>query len=160
MSKAISNTSSLITLSKMGRLKILRDIYDEVIIPDAVLKEIKAKSDFVSQDVVNNLDWLKVIETPDIDCNKFPSILHSGEIATIMLAQTLSIDIVIIDDKPAKKTAKLFGLPVTGTLGVFLEAKRQNVIEEIAPLIALMRELNIYLSDAVVEMALRQAGES
>ena len=131
MSKAISNTSPLITLSKMGHLKILRDIYDEVIIPDAVLKEIKAKNDFVSQDVINNLDWLKVVDTPEIDIKNFPSILHAGEIATIILAKTLNIDIVIIDDKPAKKTAKLLGLPVTGTLGVFLEAKRQILLKKL-----------------------------
>ncbi|MBQ7199285.1 MAG: DUF3368 domain-containing protein [Selenomonadaceae bacterium] len=160
MSKAITNTSPLITLSKMGRLKILRDVYDEVIIPKAVLEEIKAKNDFVAKDVVNNLDWLKVIDCPEVDRKKFRSILHAGEIEAIVLAQSIgSRYFLIIDDQAAKRAAKLLNLPVTGTLGVLLEAKRQGILEEIAPLVELMREIGVYLSDEVIKMALSTAGE-
>jgi predicted nucleic acid-binding protein len=51
------------------------------------------------------------------------------------------------------------GLTLTGTLGVLLKAKEQKLITEIKPLIAQLRQAGIWLSDSVVEEALKLAGE-
>jgi predicted nucleic acid-binding protein len=41
--RAVCNTSPLVLLAKIHRLDLLHQLYDEVIIPSAVLKELGAK---------------------------------------------------------------------------------------------------------------------
>lgn len=40
MRRSVVNSTPLIALAKCGQLEILRNMYDEVIIPDAVFKKI------------------------------------------------------------------------------------------------------------------------
>lgn len=75
------------------------------------------------------------------------------------MAQEQEADLVILDDNAAKKTARYLGLPVTGTLGVLVKAKRMGIIEEVRPLLAEMRKNGFYLSSTVERMVLEQAGE-
>jgi hypothetical protein len=42
MLKVVSNTTPIISLLKISRLDILKDLYSEVYIPDAVYSEIEA----------------------------------------------------------------------------------------------------------------------
>ncbi len=85
--------------------------------------------------------------------------LHDGEVEVMILAQERKADLVILDDNAAKKTAKYLGLSVTGTLGVLVKAKRQGIIKEVRPLLAEMRQKGFYVSNAVEQMVLEQAGE-
>ncbi len=78
----------------------------------------------------------------------------------MILAQELKADLLILDDNAAKKTAKFLGLNVTGTLGVLLKAKRENLIEAIFPLLKLMTDNGFYLSAEVMQMALIVAEEN
>lgn len=68
--------------------------------------------------------------------------LHDGEVEVMILAQEQKADLVILDDNAAKKTAKYLGLPVTGTLGVLIKAKRMGIIESVKPLITELRKMD------------------
>ena len=85
--------------------------------------------------------------------------LHDGEVEVMILAQEQKADLVILDDNAAKKTAKYLGLPVTGTLGVLIKAKRMGIIESVKPLITELRKYGFYVSGTVERMVLEQAGE-
>jgi predicted nucleic acid-binding protein len=85
--------------------------------------------------------------------------LHEGEVEVMILAQEINADVVVIDDANAKKYAKYLGLPVTGTLGVLIKAKRAGYLKEIKPLLQQLVENNIYISDKIIDLCLKQAGE-
>lgn len=85
--------------------------------------------------------------------------LYDGEVEVMILAQERKADLVILDDNAAKKTAKYLGLSVTGTVGVLAKAKRQGIIKEVRPLLSEMRQNGFYVSNAVEQMVLEQAGE-
>jgi predicted nucleic acid-binding protein len=72
----------------------------------------------------------------------------------------LDAQLIIIDERLARRHAKRLGLTLTGTLGVLLKAKERGVIPVIAPLIDQLRQGGIRLSQAVVTEALELAGES
>jgi len=73
--------------------------------------------------------------------------LHDCEGEVMILAQKpKQADLIIIDDNAAKKTAKYLGLTVTGTIGVFIRAKRAGVIEKVSPLITGMKQAGFYIS--------------
>ena len=93
--KVVSNTSPLIYLSKIGRLRILHDLFGAISIPDAVANEILSGKDlsdgFASAMDVKDaigIGWIKV-EEPDKDehdlaeaYSRDPGI-HPGEAAVL-----------------------------------------------------------------------------
>lgn len=46
--KVVANTTPLISLASIGKLELLKDIFGEIIIADAVYNEIKAKQGYVT----------------------------------------------------------------------------------------------------------------
>lgn len=85
--------------------------------------------------------------------------LHDGEVEVMILSKEINADVVIIDDANAKKHAKYLRLPVTGTLGVLIRAKQEGYIEELKPILYQMIENGIYISQKLVDICLKQAGE-
>jgi len=85
--------------------------------------------------------------------------LHDGEVEVMILGKELDADLVIIDDKNAKKHAKFLGFNVTGTLGVLIAAKERGLVAEMKPLISELILSNIYLDDKIIEFCLRKVGE-
>ena len=85
--------------------------------------------------------------------------LDRGEAEVIALAQELHADLVVIDERLARRHAKRVGLTLTGTLGILLKAKERKLLPKVAPVVEELRQGGIWLSDAVVTEALRLAGE-
>ncbi len=86
--------------------------------------------------------------------------LHGGEAEAIALAQELNADLVIIDERLGRAHAKRLGLQLTGVVGVLLRAKKSGLITAIGPLLRQLVEGGIWLSDGLVQEALRLADES
>lgn len=89
----------------------------------------------------------------------FKTQLHDGEVEVMILAKEKNADIVIIDDANAKKHTKYLNLPVTGTLGVLIKAKRLGYINELKPIIQEMIDKNIYISENLMKICLKQVNE-
>lgn len=65
----------------------------------------------------------------------------------------------VLDDRQARRCAESLGVPVTGTLGIVLRAKRRGLIPAARPLVERLLEQRLYLSDELVEAALAEIGE-
>lgn len=161
MHRVIVNSTPLIILCSIGKLTILKQLYTEINIPQAVFREVTEKPDSACQILKESLDWIHIEKIQsEVDKKMYKAKLHDGEVEVMILAQQeIKADLVIIDDNAAKKTAKYLGLPVTGTMGVLLKAKREGYITEIASIIEEMRRKGFYISDNLVNMVLEQAGE-
>lgn len=162
MRRVIVNSTPLIALCNVGRLEILRTLYTEITIPEAVFAEVTKKEDSACQIVKKSLDWIRVerILNPS-DKKMYQAKLHDGEVEVMILAQEgVRADLVILDDNAAKKTAKYLGLTVTGTLGILLKAKKAGIIPTIAPVLEEIKKNGFYISGTVERMVLSEAGES
>lgn len=137
MRKVIVNTTPLIALCHVGQLELLKKIYGEIMIPQAVYRELSKKKESICKKQVDNaLDWIHVEKIENqMAKSMFKTQLHDGEVEVMILAKEKNADIVIIDDANAKKHAKYLKLSVTGTLGVLIKAKRQGHISELKPVI-------------------------
>ena len=89
----------------------------------------------------------------------FKTQLYDGEVEVIILAKEKNADTVIIDDANAKKHAKYLKLPVVGTLGVLIKAKRKGHISELKPIIQGMIDKNIYICENLMKFCLEQVNE-
>jgi predicted nucleic acid-binding protein len=154
------NTTPLIALLLLGRLDLLRDLYGKVIIPPAVRGEFLAgPPQIVRARALRQSPWIQTVNLRAPHNANLLADLDRGEAEAITLAQEQAADLIIIDEKLGRKYARRLGLTLTGTLGVLLRAKRQGLIESIKPQIETLRDSGFYLADALVEEALRLAGE-
>jgi len=162
MRRVVVNSTPLIVLCNIDRLFILKELYGEIIMPQAVLDEIMVKEDSACNQILSAGDWIKVQSiSREADKRMYQAKLHAGEVETMILAQEEPrADLVIIDDNSAKKTAMYLGLKVTGTLGVLLKAKKQGIIFEVKPIIEDMISNGFYIREDIKKLVLLQARES
>jgi predicted nucleic acid-binding protein len=66
---------------------------------------------------------------------------------------------IILDDHRARAVGRRLGLQVSGTIGILLKAKQENVIPAIRPLVAALEASGFYLSESLKEEVLQLAGE-
>lgn len=66
---------------------------------------------------------------------------------------------VVIDDLAARRCAEALGIPLRGTLGLVLSAKRAGRITSARLVLEHLRDVGMYLSDNVLDRVLRQVGE-
>jgi len=161
MRKVVVNSTPLIALSHVNQLDILKKLYGEVSIPEAVYREISAKEGSVCKTEVDRFrSWIHVEKIQnEMAKSMYKTQLHEGEVEVMILAKEAKADLVIIDDQNAKKHAKYLGLSVTGTLGVLIKAKQSGLIAELKPILMDMVQKNIYVKSSLIEMCLRQVGE-
>lgn len=69
-----------------------------------------------------------------------------------------SLDWIYVEEIE-NQMAKYLNLPVTGTLGVLIKAKRQGYINELKPIIQEMIDKNIYISEKLMRLCLEQVNE-
>jgi predicted nucleic acid-binding protein len=76
----VTNSTPVIALSSIYRLELLKNLYGEVIIPQAVHDEVMAKKDSVSQlALVQADDWIITKTVIDSEAKKFFKVqLHEG----------------------------------------------------------------------------------
>lgn len=158
---AVANTTPIIALAMIGKLDVLQQLYSEVVIPTAVQLEILAGG--ISNIGVAELQkcpWIQATALQDPGRADLLADLDRGEAEAIALALELKADLLIIDERLARRHARRLGLKLTGTLGVLLEAKRQGFVPAVKPLVDRLLQGGIRLSDSLVAQVLVLAGEN
>ena len=159
----ISNNSPLVALSTLDLLSLLRELYTEVLIPEEVQNEFLAVERMARQQALKKAPWITTVtrKTP-LDTSAYPRGIHRGEAAVFDLAKEHGPRLLILDDKDARGYAKRIGLPVTGTIGILLEAKRSGFVNAIKPLLDVLLENGVHfvhLGASLVNEALQEVGE-
>jgi len=156
----VVNTTPIIALALIGQLDLLRQLYGEVVIPPAVQAEILAGGPSgVGVAELKTAAWIRPAPLLDPGRADLLSDLDRGEAEAIVLAQDLNAELLIMDERLARRHAQRLGLTLTGVLGVLLKAKQQGLVPLVKPLIEQLRQGGIWLSDALVDEALKLAGE-
>ncbi len=130
--KTVINASPLIFLSKIGKIDLLKELFDEILIPSDVFyetvtigKEKRLEDAFVIENFINQGN----IKVKDVDIRSLDKLpLGKGEKAVIALARIEGIENVLIDESKARTIAKMFKLKPRGTLWVLALANSKNLI--------------------------------
>jgi hypothetical protein len=158
----VSNTSPLTNLAAIGVFDLLRQLFGEIHIPDAVWNELNADGKiWPGRDEVAQASWVtchKVQNQTLVTALRYD--LDHGEAECIALALALEADLVLLDEREGRHTAQRHGLKAVGIVGLLLEGKTRGYIGEIRPLLDDLRQIaGFYLSDTLYRYALHLAGE-
>ena len=150
----VVNASPLIVLAKIGMLDLLGQLADEVVVPRAVVQEILAGPEDDPARVFLSSAPLPVVDEP-----AHPIILGwdlgKGETAVLSYAFMHAEWKVVIDDGAARRCARALGIPMIGTLGIILRARKLGYIPAAAPLLRALKVHGFRLDDGVIREALR-----
>lgn len=161
MRKIIVNSTPLIALNRIGKLDLLKGIYNEIIIPHAVYEEVIVESNLRDMnDFIKESGFIKIMEIRNHEAKKlFVTSLHKGEVEVMILAKEIDADLCIIDDLLARRYAKYYNLTITGTIGVILKAKELGKIEVVRPIINELIDSGIYIDTKLYDRVLEISGE-
>jgi len=149
----VSNSSPLIALARIQQLDLLPAIFESVLIPPAVAREIAPSIPVLPT-------WLR-IQAPNVlpPASLLRRRLGDGEWEAMALASELKADWIILDDLPARRSAEATGLNVIGTLGTLVTAKRAGLLKSIRPELDALLRTSFFLSPQLYDQLLIIAGE-
>lgn len=156
----IANNTPLAALWVVGRLDLLRELYDEVLIPLAVYDEFLATERTLRQTALEQAPWIMPVSLENPQRTRAYVGLDQGEAEVLALAEERNARLVLVDERKGRRYARRLGLPLTGTLGVLMLAKEKGLIARVAPLLAGLQDAGLYLDPALVVETLRLAGEA
>lgn len=156
----VGDSGPLIALAIINQLDLLRQLYRNVIVPQAVWDEITiAGAGLPGANDVRQLEWVEVRQPDASRIQPLTILVDRGEAEAIALAMLLPNATVLLDDAQARRVAERFGVPRIGTLGILRRAKRFGYLTTIKPLIAELQANGIYIRQTLLDALLRDVGE-
>ncbi len=158
----VCNTSPLIALAAVGQFDLLRAMYGEIIIPEAVFHEVViAGAGEAGAREVGTATWIKrsaVRNTALVQALQLE--LDAGEAEAIALAMERSAGLLLLDERLGRRAAARLGLTVAGTLGVLIAAKDSGLLESMRPVLDALREqAGFWIGDDLHAAVLKATGE-
>lgn len=130
----VSNTTPLIGLASIQRFDLLRRIFGEVHIAQAVYSETVIMGHTIggAKQEVATATWIRIVSIKDrLAVEVLLDEMDLGEAETIVLAREMAADWVLMDEKKGRRKLTQLGVPKIGTLGILLKAKQIGVLSDI-----------------------------
>jgi len=164
MMKVICNASPIIGLIGIGKLNLLWELFDEVMMPESVYQELIAgdrNSERLLIEEAIERNQIKVIKILGKDIATFLyGKLHLGELETIIGAmEDPSVKFAIIDEKAARAFAATMLVDTLGILGVLKYAKSKGKIQDIRSHMDLLIHNGYRISDSLYHHVLEMVNE-
>ena len=154
----VADSSALIALAICDSLVLLDQLFDNIKVPQAVFNEVIIDG----KPVANTLKAYLKGKVISVDLTAYvinAGGLGRGELEAMALYRYLQADYLLIDDRRARKVAKINQMTITGSQGILLFAKQQGLITHVKPFLDKLRTSNIRISERVITKTLKLAGE-
>jgi len=166
MGLVVSDSSVLIHLASIGRLSLLEKLFESIVVPPAVWREVveqggdRAGALEVAQ--ARQAGWITVVEPVDTALLRLlKRDLDDGEAETIALAIEQKATLVLLDETDARATADLHELSKTGVIGLLIRAKQEGYIDLLKPDLDRLRHYGCFwIEDRLYRLALDAVGET
>jgi predicted nucleic acid-binding protein len=160
MPEAITNTSPMLYLYRIGVLDWLPQLCDDIWMPRAVVDELQdGRRKGHDVPIPSAYAWLQVVEPRVVPSEWLALDLGAGELAVLAIALEHPQRVILLDDGRARRIAQAAGLTIWGTLKILLEAKSQGLTDLIEPQLDRLRDAGMWMSEAIRQRVLALAGE-
>ncbi len=158
INQVVINASPLIVLFKSSQAELLPQLFDRIIVPQAVYDEVIAVKTDIAAAQLPTTPWCSrttVAIKPAIAAWD----LGAGESAVLSFALANPGYRAMIDDAAARRCARALGIATLGTGGAIVVAKRRGLIESVGDRLQRLKDSGLWLSEDVVNLLKQQAGE-
>ena len=160
MPEVICDTSPLQYLHQIGQLSILPALAGSIIVPPSVQVELDAGIvKGLDLPTVENLRWVRIQSPISAKAASLITDLGPGESQVLLLALEIPGSVALLDDALARRVAIAKGIPIKGTLGLLLDAKRIGHLATVGPSLDRLQGLGFRLAQQTREAVLKLAGE-
>ncbi|MCA2552310.1 MAG: DUF3368 domain-containing protein, partial [Microcystis sp. M04BS1] len=140
----------------------LESIYQTVIIPDVVARELAAASNPLIPAILQ-VGWIQpqpLTNSELVNQLQQERGLDAGEANAIALALELQADDLLIDERLGRQEALRLGLSIIGILGILLVAKQRSLIPQVQPVMdTLISQAGFRVSSQLYQRVLALAEE-
>jgi predicted nucleic acid-binding protein len=156
----IINASPMILLGKADLLKTISPLAKSWIIPKGVVREVEKKRSIEL--------YLSCLSCNSQVIQKSTSTIHpliaawdlgQGESEVLSLALENDKVFVVLDDLQARKCATLFDIPLIGSIGLIILAKRKGLIDLAKPKIERLKASGLYIDATMLDRIYTRIGE-
>lgn len=158
----VSDTSPVSNLILIRRLRVLRKVFSEIVVPPAVDAEIRALKQF-DKDLseYENAGWIKIIAPQNQQkLQTFKTKLDEGEAQAIVVALETNCDLLLMDERIGTNIARREGLNTIGLIGVLIKAKQKGIIESIGEVLSELRsQAGFWIGEELERKILKEIGE-
>ncbi len=155
----IADAVPLIAFARLHHIGLLPQLFGRVLVTDIVFTECAGRSDFPESALIQEAVTRKQLElcaAPDFSA--FAQKIDAGEASAIAVAIEYGCG-VLMDDKAGRRMAMNADVPVIGTVGVLVLAKRKGLVPLVKPLLKSLATSGYFLSEEIIIAALAAAGE-
>ncbi|MGZ8219561.1 DUF3368 domain-containing protein [Methylomagnum sp.] len=149
--QVVVNASPLISLFRAGLESLLPHLFTEIVVPEAVWAEVTSQT--YNDPAARGLpvsNW--ALKTPTPTC---PDValwnLGAGETAVLSFARQHPGYTAIIDDRAARRCARVLGIRIQGSPGVVVLAKRRGIIPSSREALRRLQKAGLWLSEELIE---------
>jgi len=156
----VSDSGPIISFARADYLNLLRQLFQEIIIPEAVYEEIAiiGGGRAGAKEVIIG-EWIRKRKVGNqLNVNRLPAILGLGEREAIILAQELNAAL-LIDDRKAREVAEKNGVSCFGSLRVLKEAKDRKLIGAIKPIGDELRKKGLRMDSSLYQKFIQAVEE-
>lgn len=158
----VSNTTPLIGLASIQRFELLNQLFGVLYIAQAVYDEAVVAGHEIggAKRELSTTTWIKTVYVQDrLAIALLLEEIDLGEAETIVLAQELGADWVLMDEKVGRRKLTQMGLQKIGTAGILLKAKQVGLLPAVKPELEQLRQKGFSISQTVIAAVLQQANE-
>ncbi|KXS31184.1 MAG: Uncharacterized protein AWT59_2699 [Candidatus Gallionella acididurans] len=155
----IADAGPLIAFARLHQIGLLPQIFGRVLVTDIVFAECAGRADFPESPLIREAVDKKQLElctSPDFSA--FAQKIDAGEASAIAVAIECGCG-VLMDDKAGRRMATNASVPVIGTVGVLVLAKRKGLVPLVMPLLKNLATSGYFLSAEIFAAALTASGE-
>jgi len=156
----VLNASPIILLGKADLLKTISPLAKEWIVPDGVIREVEARSPaepYLSD--VSCKSKLVQKKVSKIHASIAAWDLGQGESEVLTLAFKNPETGVVLDDRQARKCAILFDIPLIGSQGLIVLAKRKGILDFAKPAIDRLITVGLFIEPSMLDRIFHAIGE-
>jgi predicted nucleic acid-binding protein len=146
----VSDTSCLIALTKIEKLDLLKELYQEIIITAEVYQEFGGSLP----------DWIMITDVKNKEKQKeLEKRLDKGEASSIALVLEIDNSTLVIDEIKGRKIAQSLDINIIGTIGIILLANKNGLISDVVSTILLLVNKGFRLSDKLIDKLIERYGK-
>ncbi len=144
----VTNSTCLISLERIHQLGLLPTLFEPVMVPPKVQEEFGISVAWLTVEHPQNTALVMALS----------QLVDAGEAEAIALALEHKTALVL-DDRKARHVARRLGIPIIGTIGILVRAKRQGALSSIRPQLEALKHAGLHLTPELEQEALHLANE-